>query len=345
MINDRAKGEIAQLVKDNRSFLICGHVRPDADCIGSQLALYIALKRLGRRAEVWVEDEVPHTCLFLPASGEIRHSKPIEGKFDVTFVLDTPNPERLGRFAGHVSKMPVMVNIDHHPSNIRWGRYNWVDPRASATTELIYILLKEMGVEIDLELATCIYTGIITDTGRFCYSNTTVFTHRLAGEMLQCGVSPAKVSDRLYAQNRPVKIKLLGQVLSSLRIDDGGSLAWVWIRREMYDKTGAKSQDAEGFINYARDMEGVKVAVLLEEQTEGNHVRVSLRSRDSRIDVNKIAERFGGGGHAAAAGALIEGTDREVEDKLLDDIRRTIAREGVSVRISGRKKAGRNDVS
>lgn len=344
MIVERKEKEIAALIGDGASFLISGHVRPDADCIGSQLGLYLALTKLGRKAEIWMADEVPYTCRFLPSSGVIRAPRGPATNFDTALILDTPKPDRLGTVADAVAGIRVRVNIDHHPSNVRWGTHNWVDAGASATAEFVYLLLDEMAVAIDKDIATCLYAGIMTDTGKFCYSNTTAFTHRVVSELLSRGVSPSEVSDNLYCRNRPERIKLLGMVLGSLRIDEGGELAWVWIRRDMYRKSGARTQDTEGFINYARDINGVRVAVLFEEQPAGGRVRVSLRSRDRRLDVNRIAARFGGGGHAAAAGALIEGDPEGVEERLLGVIRDEISRNRDEERLSPGEKAGGPDI-
>lgn len=335
MAEKRPPRAIARLLRAHESFVICGHMRPDADCVGSQLALYHALTRLNRRTEMWLPDRVPNNCLFLPGSGAIHSGESPTHLSGVVIVLDTPRPERLGWIAGRVSSMPVVVNIDHHQSNTSWGTHNWADAGAAATAELIYLLLKEMKVAIDLDIATCLYTGIVTDTGRFCYSNTTPFTHRLAGELLQCGLSPDEVAEKIYAQNRPEKMRFLGQVLDTLSIEQGGALACLRITAEMYEKSGALPEDAEGFINYARDLAGVKVAVLFEEVPDHTSVRVSLRSRGGHINVDEIAGRYGGGGHPAAAGAMIQGEPQDIEGRLLEDVRGAIASAREAERIPG----------
>ena len=345
MITERKEKEIARLIERARSCLICGHVRPDADCVGSELALYIALGELGKEREIWMADDVPRTCRFLPFSGEVRMPRDAPPDADVAIVLDTPTPERLGRAAAAVGRMRAVVNIDHHPSNSRWGTYNWVDSGASATAEFIYLLVRELGVEMDERIATCLYAGILTDTGRFCYSNTTPFTHEVAGDLLRCGVSPPRVAEMLYFRNRAEKVRLLGLVLGSLKLEAGGRIAWLWIRREMYAMSGAESQDAEGFINYARDIDGVRVAALLEEQEGKKAVRISLRSRDGLVDVNGIARRFGGGGHAAAAGALVSGDPAEVERRLIGELRKALGRTGEKERPVGRLETGGADVT
>jgi len=337
MTEKRAPRDIVRLIGAHQSFVICGHMRPDADCIGSQLALYHALTRLAREAAMWLPDKVPSNCLFLPGSGAIRSTQSPAPLSGVAIVLDTPRPERLGWIAEYVSSLAVVVNIDHHESNTSWGTHNWADAGAAATAELIYLLLKEMKVAIDLDIATCLYAGIITDTGRFCYSNTTPFTHRLAGELIQCGLSPEAVAEKIYAQNRPEKMRFLGEVLNTLTIDAGGALASLRITAEMYEKSGALSEDTEGFINYARDLAGVKVAVLFEEAADHKSVRVSLRSRDKHINVDEIAGKYGGGGHPAAAGAVIQGEPRRVEGRFLEDVRGAIARAREAERISGGK--------
>lgn len=333
MSEPRARRDIAGLIRDHKQIAIFGHMRPDADCVGSQLALFHAIARLGGRPEMWLADKVPPTCLFLPGSADIHSEGSPSPEVDLAVALDTPRPERLGRFSEYVKSLSLVVNIDHHGSNVSWGAHNWVDAGASATAELIYLLLRELGVAVDLDIATCLYAGIITDTGRFCYSNTTPFTHQVAGELLRCGLSPDSVAEKIYAQNRPEKIKLLGEVLRTLNVDDGGEIASLRITAEMYEKSGAGSEDADGFINYARDLTGVKVAALFEESADHSGVRVSLRSRDGRIDVDKIAGKYGGGGHPAAAGAVIKGQPQLIEGGLLDDVRRAIA--GEAKRVSG----------
>lgn len=327
--------DIARLMLDHKGFAIFGHMRPDADCVGSQLALFHAIARLGGRPTMWLPDKVPSACLFLPGSADVRSGGSPDPQAGLAVVLDTPRPERLGGLSECVKAFPLVVNVDHHESNVSWGTHNWVDAKASATAELIYLLLKELGVPIDLDIATCLYAGIITDTGRFCYSNTTPFTHRLAGELLGCGLSPHSVAEKLYARNRPEKIRLLAEVLRTLSVDEGGGIASLRITAEMYGKSGADSADAEGFVNYARDLVGVRVALLFEESADRSGVRVSLRSRDGRIDVDKIAGKYGGGGHPAAAGAVIKGQPQLIEGRLLDDVREAIARERDAKRIPG----------
>ncbi len=335
MSEPRAPRAIARLIREHKHVAIFGHMRPDADCVGAQLALSHAILRLGGKPEMWLPDKVPPTCLFLPGSADIHSEGSPPSHEGLAVALDTPRPERLGRLSEYVRTLPVVANIDHHESNVSWGTHNWVDVRASATAELIYLLLKELGVSIDLDIATCLYAGIITDTGRFCYSNTTPFTHQLAAELLRCGLSPHSVAEKIYAQNRPEKIKLLGEVLRTLSIDEDGEIASLRITADMYEKSGARSEDAEGFINYARDLVGVKVAVLFEELPLHSGVRISLRSRDGRIDMDKIAGKYGGGGHPAAAGAVIQGQPQLIEGRLLDDVRGAIAREREAKRIPG----------
>lgn len=325
MSEPSAPGDIASLVREHKRVAIFGHVRPDADCVGSQIALSHAIARLGGCAEMWLPDRVPPACLFLPGSADVRSEGSPSPHAGLTVVLDTPRPERVGRFAEYVTSRPLVVNIDHHGSNVSWGTHNWVDKGASATAELIYLLLEELGVSIDLDVATCLYAGIITDTGRFCYSNTTPFTHRLAGELLRRGLSPHSVAEKLYARNRPQKIRLLAEVLRTLNVDESGGIASLRITADMYERSGANPEDSEGFINYARDLAGVRAAVLFEELADHSGVRVSLRSRDGRIDVDKIAGKYGGGGHPAAAGAVIKGQPQLIEGKVIDDVREAAA--------------------
>ena len=176
--------------------------RADADCCGSQLGLAAGVGRMGKAAEGWLSDPVPANGRFLPGSARIRVPEdawaPPAGP---AVVLDTPRPERLGRLAERVGSMPLVVNIDHHPSNIRWGTVHWVDPGASSTAELVMQLLKELGVAVDREIALCLYAGIVTDTGRFSYSNTTPFTHRAAAELIEGGADPGEIAERIVAKS------------------------------------------------------------------------------------------------------------------------------------------------
>ncbi|MCX6356930.1 MAG: bifunctional oligoribonuclease/PAP phosphatase NrnA [Candidatus Aureabacteria bacterium] len=313
---------VAALVRGGTSFLICGHVRPDPDCIGSQLALARGLSRLGKRSELWLADPVPENCRFLPGSERIRTPSADGRAFDAAFVLDTPRPERLGVIADLVRGMPVTVNVDHHPSNTRWAAHNVVDPHAGATAELIHALLAELGVSTDRDIAVCLYAGLLTDTGRFCYSNTTPGIHRMAAELIEAGVKPEKIAENIYASARIQKIRLLARVLATLERD--GALAWIRLTQAMYRESGASPEDAEGFVNYARDLEGIRVALLFEEGADGGSTRVSMRSRDARINVDRIAGRYGGGGHGAAAGAVVPGRMEDVERRVLDDVRNAL---------------------
>lgn len=344
-MREKVPRAVARLLREHESFVICGHVRPDADCVGSELALARALVRMGRRVEVWLPDRVPANCRFLPGSGAVRPPRPSADGFDAVVVLDTPRPERTGGAAAAVRGAARTANIDHHPSNERWAGVNWVEQGAAATAELVFLILQELGARIDAGIATCLYAGLTTDTGRFSYGNTTPFTHRLAAELLDRGVDPEAVSDRLYAQNRPEKLRLLAPVLGTLRVELSGALAWVRIGREMFARSGAVPEDTEGFVNCARDIAGVKVAVLLEEQADGRGMRVSLRSRDGRIDVNRIAAAYGGGGHRAAAGALIRGAPGKIERMVLGDVRKALRKLPGDGRHPRRAKAGRDDVA
>jgi phosphoesterase RecJ-like protein len=345
MAGESPARRIARLMHARRSFLICGHIRPDADCIGSQLALARVLSAMGKQAVVWLADPVPEQCRFLPGSAGIRLPDDREAPpGELAVALDTPNPDRLGRIAGRVLAMPAVVNIDHHPSNIRWGDPHWVDPGMAATAEFIYLLAGELGVSIDRDIAVCLYAGIVTDTGRFSYDNTTPFTHRVAAELVERGADPHETYERLYASHPPRRMRLLARVLEGLRVDPNGAFARLWIRRCMYAESGAGPEDADGFINFARDLDGVRVAALFEEMAGGG-VRVSLRSRDAAVDVNELAARYGGGGHPGAAGANVAGEPEEIERRVCGDVRAALARAGGTGRDTHRGEAGGADVA
>jgi phosphoesterase RecJ-like protein len=235
-------------------------------------------------------------------------------------MTDCPNPDRSeGLIQGARGPQSRVLNIDHHPDNRRYGTINWIDPSAAATGEMIFDLVRALGLRLTPAVALNLFAAIHTDTGSFRYSNTTPRTFRIAAELAAAGADPSLVSDRLYQQRAPDSLVQLGEVLRRVRISDDGQVAWLTVPR------GAVSRElleAEDLVGYPRSVRGVKVAVLLTEEEPGK-VKASLRGK-GEVPVNAIAHRFGGGGHANAAGCTIPGTLEEAAAAVLQAVRESL---------------------
>lgn len=311
--------KIAEVIRQNNSFLITSHISPDGDSIGSQLALGRTLERLGKEVIIVNHDPLPKIYDFLPGSENIGQKLFPNREFKVAFVFDSPDFSRLGSTIAMIKKAKVIVNIDHHLGNERFGKYNYVDLQSSAVGEEIYELLKVMGFEIDKETALCLYVGILTDTGSFQQSNTTPYTHEIAAHLIKIGdLKPAQIYHQVYEIRLPSVIKLLSMTLDTLEISEGGKIAWMTITSEMFKRTKTTKAATENFINYVRSVKGSEVAVLFIEMAAGE-IKVSFRSKD-RINVNEIAHAFGGGGHLRAAACIIKGDLKEVKKMVLTKV-------------------------
>ena len=315
--------EIAKVIKENESFFITSHIRPDGDSIGSQLALKRILEKLGKEVTIANHDFVPKIYDFLPGKESIKQELPENREIDVAFVLDSPELSRLESTAEAIKKAKVIINIDHHLGNKRFGKYNYVDTKASAVGEEIYELTKVMGFEIDREIALCLYVGILTDTGSFRQSNTTHRTHEIVADLMKIGdLKPAQITHQVYETQFPAAIKLLSMTLNTLERSEDGRIAWMTITDEMFKETGTTTAETENFINYVRSVRGNEVAILFTEMLQ-EEIKVSFRSKD-RGDVNSIAKIFGGGGHLHAAACTIKGDLKEVKKKVLAEVEKQL---------------------
>jgi phosphoesterase RecJ-like protein len=313
---------ILEVIREHKTFCIVGHVRPDGDCIGSQLGLALALRNEGKKVTVWNEDAVPQKLKFLDPEGLLQ--KPRRGeKFDCVIATDCASFARLGKAGECVGDRKILINIDHHTSNPRYGDVNWVSPREPSCGELIFRLLKVAGWPITKPIANLLFTAISTDTGSFQYATTRPGTFHAGAELVTRGADLAKIGDEVY-QSYPVsRAKLLQHVYSKFRLADHDRIAWFWLKQKDFARTGAESNDTEGLIDHIRAIEPVIVACVFEELEPGM-TRISLRSKRANVDVNQIAQQFGGGGHPAAAGARIAGTPLSVQRKVIAAIKRAI---------------------
>ena len=312
--------EVIAAIRKHKKFLISAHINPEGDSLCSQLAMKELVTALGKEAVIVNNDPVPDHYKFLPGIGKL--STDLAGKvdFDAALILDCPTLKRIGGVADMIGREKTVINVDHHISSERFGNVNWVDSDASSTGEMVYKLFKEMNVPLTREIALCLYIAILTDTGSFNYDNTSAITHEIASDLLGYGLEPGSVSESVYERRTLIDIKLLGLVLSTLKVNRSGEIAYLAITRKMIAETGADISKSEGFVNYARSIDGVKVAALFKEDAkDANKINVSFRSK-SGVDVNKIASFFGGGGHVKASGCVLEGTLADAEAKVVAKI-------------------------
>ncbi|MBI5393900.1 MAG: DHH family phosphoesterase [Verrucomicrobia bacterium] len=311
--------QIGDLVRQHRTFLVAGHYRPDGDVLGCQIALGLALQGLGKTVEVWNSDGLPQKYSFLPQSKLLQKPPAAARDFDAVIAVDTATYERLGVTRDRIASRKALVNMDHHASNERFGDLVWIEPRAAASAELVHHLLRVNNWPVTADIAANLYVGLSTDTGSFQYSSTSPQTLRIAAELLEAGADGAELS-RLCYQSFPLRrLRLLQLILASLSLRCEGRVASFWITDEMFRQTGALPEDTENLIDHVRAIDSVVVAALF-EAGPGGIVRVSLRSKSPKVSVDAVAAKFGGGGHAAAAGARIQGEPATVEAAVLGAI-------------------------
>lgn len=292
--------EVLKEIGQRQRFLLTSHARPDGDAIGSALACSQILRLMGKEAEVVLRDGVPRIYEPLPFANTVITAERVNGKYEAAIILECDSIQRT-RLDGLEDRF--LINIDHHVSGRPFAHVNWIDPKAVATAELVYKLAREAGVKISAEIATCIYTAVLTDTGSFMFEGTNEHTFALARELVLAGADPAHCARNVYFGHSTAKMRLLGAALSNLHRE--GPLAWIWVTREQMEHVGAKEEDCEGLVNYALSIHDVEVAVFFRELPDGRF-RVSLRSK-GQLNVSAIAEQFGGGGHQCASGCAVDG--------------------------------------
>jgi phosphoesterase RecJ-like protein len=300
-------------------------VRPDCDAIGSQLALALSLQHLGKEVSTWNEDGLPDSFRFLRKSDLIR-PPPIEPRdFEVVIALDTASQQRLGTALGAIRHAEKWINIDHHASNPGYGDLVYIDTLAPATGQIIYEFLKAEKLPLTYEGADALYAAISTDTGSFRYPNTTARTFEIASELIKAGINAGAISNKLYESYPKRRVQLLGEILQRASFDAGDQVASMALTNETKKRLSIHPDDIDGLIDYVRCVDTVVVALFFEELPEAK-IRLSARSKDDRIDVNKICGEFGGGGHPRAAGARIRGNLEAVRNQVLKRVFHEIAK-------------------
>ncbi len=315
-------GRIIQEIRACKTVCIVGHVRPDGDCIGSQLALSLALKAEGKRVSCWNEDSVPDKLKFLDPDKVFE--KPRRGeKFDCVIATDCASFERLGKCGPAIENRTVFINIDHHASNTRYADINWVSAREASTGELIFKLMKAASWPITPKIADCLFTAVSTDTGSFQYATTKPMTYNTAGELVKRGADLAKICDEVYQSYPMSRVRLLKHLYNKFRLTHDDQIAYLWLKKKDFARTGADTSESEGLIDHIRDMEPVEVACVFEE-IEPEMTRISLRSKSDKVNVSDIASMFGGGGHKAAAGARIPGSSLSTQRRVIGAIKKAL---------------------
>lgn len=316
--------KIVSALKHHKSFLITSHINPDGDSIGSQIALALLLRRLKKKVTIINENPVPQIYRFLPHSDSIHPLPPTPPSFEVVIVLDCGNLERIGKVVSLISTphspfpTPLIINIDHHLDNNLFGRLNWVDDKASSVAEQIFLLGKISGLSLNKKLATLLYTGIATDTGSFQY-HLSPTTHKIIATLISKGASPEEITKNVYHSLPFTTFKLFGLALATLKESKNHRVCWMRVTKEMYRKTKTSSENTEPFIDYLQQIKNFKILLILKEASR-NKTKVSFRSI-GRIDVQKIAKKFGGGGHRNASGATLNEPIGKAEKTILKAIK------------------------
>ncbi len=296
---------ISKIIQEKDNFYILGHIDPDGDCIGSMVVLREIVKKYNKKYNLVFYNKPDSKYDFILEDDYILYSdinnKNIDWEQINIIALDSGDFERIGKIGE--TKKEILINIDHHHNNPLYGEYNYLDSEAAAVGEILYRLVKEMNVEITLKISKAIAVAIIQDTGYFRYQNTSAKILRLIADFMEKGINLYQINKKLYSNHSLAKMKLKGLALSTLQRDFKAKVAWLYVDQDMLSETGSDISDISGFVNYARDIKNVEVGICF-SAINNKQTKVSLRSKDY-IPVDKIAEKFSGGGHPRAAGFIV----------------------------------------
>ncbi len=309
-------------IRESQTLCVVGHVRPDGDCIGSQLGLALALQNQDKKVVCWNQDPLPAKLAFLDTH-KIYQPPRAGRKFDCVIATDCASFERLGQAGEHIKNRKLFINIDHHASNTRYADLNWVSAKQPSTGELIFRLLESANWAVTPPIADCLFAAVSTDTGSFQYPTTRPATFNVASKLVERGADLAKVCHEVYQSYPLSRVRLLKHVYNHFHLTHEDRTAYFWLKPADYARTGARPDDSEGLIDHLRAIQPVVVACLFEEIDPGL-IRISLRSKSERVDVNLIATKFGGGGHSAAAGARLPGKPLSIQRQVLAAIKKAL---------------------
>ncbi|NLY47119.1 MAG: bifunctional oligoribonuclease/PAP phosphatase NrnA [Tissierella sp.] len=310
--------EAIDIINKSTKIFIASHVNPDGDNIGSSLSLALALKKIDKEVFVLSTDGIPNDFKFLPGSELIQDYNESMGPIDLFIAVDSSDVDRLGKNKDLIKTTNKVINIDHHISNTKFGHINIVNPKASATGELIYYFIKRLNIKIDKDIATNIYTAINTDTGKFSYDNVSSDTHRIAAELLDAGADIKEVNINIYESSSIERTKLFIKTLGGLKTYSNNKIAIAKISQDILTETNTTLDDTEGIVSFIRGIGPVEVSCILKEISE-KEVKVSLRSKEY-VDVASICGVFNGGGHIRAAGCTINSDLNSAESLIVEEI-------------------------
>lgn len=296
--------KVIKTIHSHHKMIVTSHANPDGDALGSMLALAAGLKKLGKDVTLYTSAGIPDNLMYLPGAKEVSGKLSAKDRYDVGFIVDCAEKERVGETFAKSKGIGTLVVVDHHKLSGRCGDINLIDPSAASTGVVVHRLLKKLKVPITRDIAMAIYTTLVTDTGSFAYSNTKASVHTLAASLLKTGVEPSVVSQSLFENYPASRYKILGAVLQTLEVGVQGKFASIFITQAMLKKAKASADVTEGFVIYPRSIAGVIVAAQFRETREGD-IKVSLRSKHT-VDVAAICSKFGGGGHPRAAGCTFK---------------------------------------
>jgi phosphoesterase RecJ-like protein len=306
--------DVLHQIERRDRFVLTSHARPDGDAIGSALACCQVLRAMGKQADVVLHDGVPRIYRALPFADQVLQADRVVGNYEAAIILECDSIHRT-RLEGLEDR--YLISIDHHVSGRPFAHVNWIDPHAVATGEMVFRLAREAGTPFSPEIATCLYTALMTDTGSFMFQGTNERTFALARELVLAGADPSHCARSIYFAHSVAKMRLLGEALRNLNIE--GRIGWTWVTQEQMERCSAKEEDCEGLVNYVLSIGEIEAAAFFRELPDGRF-RVSLRSK-GKLDVARVAEGFGGGGHECASGCSVDGPQPHAVHKVLELLR------------------------
>jgi bifunctional oligoribonuclease and PAP phosphatase NrnA len=304
------------------SVAIMPHVSVDGDGLGSSIALGLALRKLNKKVKVYLEEDILDTYSFLPGREMVETFNGDAKEFDFVVALDTGDMARLGRRAEIFNKAKTTANIDHHQTNTMFAEFNYVQSGSAAVGEIVYQMIKLIGLDIEADMADCLYVAISTDTGGFKYSNTTAITHQITADLINNGARVAEISQWVFDSTSIEKLMLTSLAINSIELLEDKKIALLTITNQMLNTSGAAEEDSEGLVNLGRSIRGVEVSVMLREKGKEG-IKINLRS-NTYVDVSAIAQKLSGGGHKRAAGCTVQGEISQVKNTIINEIKRAL---------------------
>lgn len=298
--------------------LVASHIDPDGDALGTQLAFGEYLRSLGKHVLLVRDSDIPAKYLFLPGIQTIRHTSTLPNDFavDTAVILECPTKDRIGSASKYLLDLVSVINIDHHRDNSMFGEVNWVDIKPSSVGEMAFEYFTEVGAEISSDMAECLYTAIVTDTGRFRYNSTSPRTMQIAGQLIAAGADPHKITNEVYYNLSASSMILTGKVLNSIQYFCDGRVCVLSLTQEMLEQAGAVESESDGLVDFTLFTRGVRAGALVKELKDGR-TKVSFRSQDG-INVSALAYRYGGGGHFNAAGCTMPVPFKEARQQVVE---------------------------